>query len=192
MSQTTEIDFKSTYFHHPELTRITGEPTYDTLFTMIRDIRENAHSVPSTLGRGKHGFLGLVMQEVGYKAISGDVAFDLPSFLTNLVEVTGATQFQILEARKIYDSAVNLCHECTLIQRVLIQQILEAIEDEYLSPFVDETTGLITSNIRDFLLDLVETYGDISPTRLDEKRQEVISMEYEDHTKPIDVIFTAI
>lgn len=132
------------------------------------------------------------MSETAYRLLSDDNDFEKPAFPEPLEETAGATQFQILEERKRYENQVKLCHECTLLQRVLVQQIREAIEDEYLAPFVDEATGLITSDINEFMTSLVSTYGDISPIMLNQKREEITTMVYEDHNKPVDIIFTAI
>ena len=54
------IDYKATYFQHPVLTKVHGEPTYDALQQIATQVKANAAAVPSQLGGGNHGHLGLV------------------------------------------------------------------------------------------------------------------------------------
>ena len=51
---------KDTYFQHKLLTKIHGKPTYPTLQTLYTELKANAGSVPTTLGGGQHGHLGLL------------------------------------------------------------------------------------------------------------------------------------
>jgi hypothetical protein len=47
-----------TYFQHKVLTRVHGQPTYESLKTLTTEIKANAASVPSTLGGSLYGHLG--------------------------------------------------------------------------------------------------------------------------------------
>ena len=63
-------DFKSTYFQHPTLNKVSGEPTYQSLSLLFTQVKANATSVScTTLGGGQHGYLGLVISPVEYKRI---------------------------------------------------------------------------------------------------------------------------
>ena len=44
-----------------QVTPIVGEPTYATLKTLKDQLKANAASVPTTLGGGNHGYLGLIL-----------------------------------------------------------------------------------------------------------------------------------
>ena len=48
---------------HKVLTRIQGEPTFETLEQFQRELRANAKAIHSTLGGGANGHLGLVMTQ---------------------------------------------------------------------------------------------------------------------------------
>ena len=48
------------HFQHPSLTKISGDPTYKSLANLEKEIEANGKSVPSTLGGGSQGHLGLV------------------------------------------------------------------------------------------------------------------------------------
>ena len=64
------IDIKQTFFDYPELTKITGEPTITSLLKMKNELKANAQLVPSTLGGGQHGNLGLVLTTDEYKKVA--------------------------------------------------------------------------------------------------------------------------
>lgn len=64
------VDYKSNFFELPTLTRIHGEPTYETLQRLHNEFKTNAGAVPSTLGGDNHGHLGLVLSPARYALIS--------------------------------------------------------------------------------------------------------------------------
>ena len=66
----TNIDYVDTYFEFPLLTKIHGEPTYDSLKTLKNELKSNATSVTSDLGGGGHGHLGIVLTPAEYAVIS--------------------------------------------------------------------------------------------------------------------------
>ena len=72
------INYKDTYFQFKELNRIHGEPTYDTIKKLHDQVKANAASVPSTLGGGNFGHLGLVLTPAQYALIS-NAPFDRPN-----------------------------------------------------------------------------------------------------------------
>ena len=75
-----------------------------------------------------------------------------------------------------------------MLERTLIQQIKEAVKPDYLEGQVNEETGLVKGTIPEVMSFLFETYGNISPTVLNETREEILSMTY-DNSKPIDLLF---
>ena len=79
MSAFTGIDYKETHFEYPELTPIRGEPTFDTLDCLIKQLKANACSVHSNLGGGAHSHLGLVISPASYALISA-TPFNRPAF----------------------------------------------------------------------------------------------------------------
>jgi hypothetical protein len=77
------------------------------------------------------------------------------------------------------------------LERTLIQQIKEAIENDYMEGYVDEDTGLVRGTVPEIMTYLFGTYGHISPTTLNEKCEEILTMAY-DPSKPIDILFNRI
>jgi hypothetical protein len=46
------VNYGEVFFEHPDLTKIIGIPTYDTLHKIYQEIKSNAISVHSDLGGG--------------------------------------------------------------------------------------------------------------------------------------------
>jgi hypothetical protein len=67
-----------TYFQHKVLTRLHGQPTYETLQTLATEIKANAASVPSTLGGGHFGHLGLILSDAWYATLATTVPWISP------------------------------------------------------------------------------------------------------------------
>ena len=57
-SKPTNIDYVHTYFQIPTLTKIHGEPTFETLKGLRDQIKANAGDVKTTLGGGRLGYFG--------------------------------------------------------------------------------------------------------------------------------------
>ena len=64
------IDYRSIYFAFPNLTPIDGEPDADILIKLKNQVKANASSVPSNLGGGANGYLGLVLSPATYAMVS--------------------------------------------------------------------------------------------------------------------------
>ena len=70
MAPSTVIDYKI-YFEFPNLTKIHGESTFDSIKTLHNELKTNSQTVPSNLGGGTHGHLGLVLNHQQYALLSG-------------------------------------------------------------------------------------------------------------------------
>ena len=64
-------------FPHPKLTLIQGKPTNSSIKILKKEVYSNAWAIPSQRGRGKHGHLGLVMENYAYTTVTAK-AWDLP------------------------------------------------------------------------------------------------------------------
>ena len=58
---TTNIDYITTSFYYPVLTKIKGQPTYNTLKIIKDAIKSNTTTVTTDLGGGTNGHFGLVI-----------------------------------------------------------------------------------------------------------------------------------
>ena len=64
------INYREAYFELPELTKLQGEPTSESLFTLRNELKANAQAVYSNLSDGAHGHLALVLTNVQYALIT--------------------------------------------------------------------------------------------------------------------------
>jgi hypothetical protein len=89
-----QTNLRENFFQFPTLTKIHGDPTYASLAKLTKECKANGKSVPTTLGGGLQGHLGLVTSAVAYKRSAPGTPFTRPNLpvLANLAE---ATQFQI-------------------------------------------------------------------------------------------------
>ena len=69
-SSGSSVDYCSIYFAFPNLTPINGEPNSDILIKLKNQLKANASSVPSNLGGGAHGHLGLVLSPATYAMVA--------------------------------------------------------------------------------------------------------------------------
>ena len=70
---------KDTYFQHKVLTRLHGQPVYESLQTLLTELKANASSVPTTIGGGLYGHLGLILSDVRYATLPNTVPWVSPA-----------------------------------------------------------------------------------------------------------------
>ena len=80
MSAYASVDYKDTHFEFSELSPIHGEPSYETLDKLLKQLKANARTVHSNLGGGAHGHLGLVISPASYALLSPLHPFNRPVF----------------------------------------------------------------------------------------------------------------
>ena len=85
MTSTSSVNYKDSYFNHLVLTKICGEPTYETFHHLKNDLKTNASSVPTTLVGGNHGYLGMILTSTEYRRITLTDPFTWPPNLGILV-----------------------------------------------------------------------------------------------------------
>ena len=69
------VNVRDLYFQHRTLTPIVGPPTYASLTTLLVQLKANAHAVPTTLGGGQFGHLGLLLSDACYAIIAPNTPF---------------------------------------------------------------------------------------------------------------------
>ena len=156
---TSTTDYKNTYFQHRSLTPVRGEPTYEALSKLHQELKANANAVPTTLGGGRHGHLDLVVNPITYDRIASHtplVRQQNPGIVN--VELN-ATQYQITQQKDEHTKALKAFNECNLLERTLIQQIKEAIENDYMEGYVDEDTGLVRGTVPEIMTYLLRHTG---------------------------------
>ena len=193
MSSTTRhglIDYRSTFFDYPTLIRITGEQTLGALMTLCNELKANAKSVDTTLGGGAHGHLGLVITAGIYNTIAPDTPYIKPRQPVLRLS-NNDSQYVLAEKRHNYDRQLTVYKECIAMSRILIQQIINAVEPKYLKPLRDGVINKLNRLISAILQYLFDTYGDVSPHEFINLRHQLETMTY-DPQDPVDIVFTEI
>ena len=70
MSTLGTTNFRELYYTYKYLTRISGESTFTPLHAMILELKSNASSVPSTIGGGSHGYVGIILSPPMYDTLA--------------------------------------------------------------------------------------------------------------------------
>ena len=127
-------NYIETFFRHPMLTNIAGDPTYTSLAKIQHECKANAKSVRSDLGGGSQGHLGLVSTATSYACIAPGTPFvrkSLPTLPTN--EGTAAV---INAARQSYNDQIIAFNDCNIIKRTIVQQINTTLDNNVLADLI--------------------------------------------------------
>lgn len=141
-----------------------GEPTFESIRDMHCLLTTNVASVPSGLGGGNHGHLGLALDRQGYFALTGAVFTKpnnpgpIPIFPPNV----NAQQVQAIEHQ--HKKALHIFTLCDVIEKELKQQLLKAFDTEYTRSLEAHIVGYLNVSVIQLVQHLYYTYGDISPT----------------------------
>jgi hypothetical protein len=184
------VNYREIFFEHPDLTTIIGIPSYNTLHTLNQEIKSNAISVHSNLGAGQHGHLGLVISPNAY-AFLANTPYLRPGHPAPLDIPVGATRHQQDLLERTYKEALRLFHEVRGVERALMQQVVSAVEPQYLMAMRNRTTGQFTVTIFQLLQYLLTVYGKIAPSQLLHLEQETKSLAYDPIT-PVDVVINQV
>jgi hypothetical protein len=154
---------KDTYFQHKVLTKIHGQPTYESLQNLFTELKANASSVPSTLGGGQNGHLGQMLYDVRYAALPHATPWVSPGNPGPFVPPAAGTNPQIEAAKDVWKELKQEFELCQATEKVLIAQLVDSIDPIYLRAMLNRATGQYSSSIRTLLLHLFNTYGKITP-----------------------------
>jgi hypothetical protein len=186
----SQPNYREAYFQHPSLTKISGNQTYKSLAKLKKETKANGESIPSTLGGGSQGYLGLVSSYSVYDRVSHGVPFIRPD-LPILPNLSSSTAQQIAVAQEIHTKTMEVFKMCNLIERTIIQQINTAVDPDCLADLIDNDTGLLEGPVPNIMKQLLETYGVITPQTMTAAKATLETTTY-NHTKLIVNIFTAI
>jgi hypothetical protein len=185
----SHINYRESFFQHPALTKIAGDPTYTSLAKLERECKANAKSVRSDLGGGQQGHLGLISSAPAYARIAPGTPFHRPALPAP--PVTDGTAAVIAAARQAHDEQMSAFNKCTLIERTIVQQINTALDDDVLADLIDDATGLLIGTVPDIMRELYDTYGTVTPQALTTAKAKLETTQY-NHARPIANLFTAI
>jgi hypothetical protein len=101
------VEYVISFFPHPFLPSVTGEPGYHTLHEIRKMLRANARSIDTHLGGGAFGHLGVIFSDAAYEMISTLNAWENPEFpgrAPTTIEGAG-TSSQISAAKHRWEEA---------------------------------------------------------------------------------------
>ena len=179
-------------FPHKKLPTIQGEPTYASINDLMQIMYANAASVPTTLGGGSHGHIGLVMKASLYATLSPapflvpPAPGPFPQFNPN-VRYTQAQRDEIVRQHK---EATRIFENCTNTDLALKAQLCEAVQDVYLEEKRNRYTGYLTVPTKELMDHLLKRYGKITDGDLQLNKQRM--NEPMDPSLPIDMYFKRI
>ena len=168
MTSTVPIveDFTNAFPNH--LTPIAGEPTYQTLKELKDQLKANAASIPTTLGSGHHGYLGLILSPAAYATIS-PTAFAEPAYPGQHPTIpagTNAANTSAIIRRHTEDT--RQWREFKNVSTALKNQLLSAVDDIYVHALRDRHVGYMNQTIRNILTHLFNNYGNITQLELED------------------------
>ena len=143
------------------VTKIHGQPTSHDLTNLEKEIISILANIPTTLGGGNHGHIGVIMDPTDYSTMTGGIDFVNPAnpgiYPTGLALNAAAgtrareeaihkeliTQFETLEGVKLGTKDL----------------ILEAVDNEYLSEIEHDTLGFLNQMPRQMIEHLLTRGG---------------------------------
>ena len=99
MSTTSNINLNELHSQYKVLTKIIGEPIFDKLHEMFRQLKANTEAVPCTLGGGSNEYLGMLVSAGQYNKFAPGAPFVPPPMPGHLVIGPAYTQYQIAMAK---------------------------------------------------------------------------------------------
>ena len=159
---TANVNYCDNYFQHTDLTPIRGEPTNETLKTLVNEIKADAQTVHSTLGGGANDHLGLVLTTARCNRIAPGQPYVRPIFPGTLNIPPRQTNAQALITRDQHNEAMRLFQETEAIHNALIQQLVKAVDAMYLQALRNLITNKFNVPIHDIVQHLTTTYGKLT------------------------------
>ena len=153
-------------FPHPNLPKMQGQPSYESIAELQRLLNSNAASVNTTLGDGQLGYLALTIAPAIY-ATHSQVAFVAPvnPGLLPIIPVN-ATVAATSELVRQHTESKRAWREYHDVDKALKQQLLGAVDDVYVRTLRNRLTGYSSTTVWQLLDHLLTTYGRITPTDL--------------------------
>jgi hypothetical protein len=174
---------------HDPLTKLDPDtpPNTVTVRLLCRELYANARDVPSTLGGGRHGHLGMVMPDDEYILISHDAeSYEAPD--KPVEPVYAGTAQQRYQQEADYKAEVKAYNEWRDLEIYLRKLMINAIPWTFIAELEHHTMGFSEVSPMAILDHLVDTYGTISPKDLQDNLKQAKTAWNPD--TPIETVFT--
>ena len=181
-------------FPHPELTKIHGKPTFDSMMVLQRELNANARSIYSLRGNGKQGHLVLTCPPAQFTAMANHMPFITPTHpgenpLIHVDEDADAAERRALVA--IYNSNLFAFELYTHSDNALKQQLLSAVQEVFLATLRDRHFGFSELSTLQLLTSLWSKFGTVSHSDI-ERNHSSLNTPFWQPTEPIDTLFAFI
>ena len=150
------------------ITKITGKPNYKGLKNLKDQLKANAASIPTTLGGGTHGYLGLILSPAAYATIAATQFIEpiYPGQHPNIPAGTSTANTSTIVRRHTED--LHQWREFKNVNTTLKNQLLSTLDDIYIRTLKDHHVGYMNQSIRSILQHLFDKYGNITPLELED------------------------
>jgi hypothetical protein len=186
----TTIDSIVTRFPFPTVLPIVGEPNYESIAALHRQLNANSASIQSHLGNGQLGLLQLTVPAAVYNTLSATVfvAPANPGPAPHLPDQS--TGPQIADIRFAFDAATKLFKNYDLDDKALKQLLLGAVDDMFVRSLQTKYIGYLNVTTRQILDHLYNQYARISAADLQEN--DVALKTAYDPNLPIETLFDQV
>jgi hypothetical protein len=117
-----------------KLDMIRGEPTYQKLVELQDCIYANASQIPTPLGGGHYGYLGALIPAAEYITLPHTITFVIPMDPGNIMAMGHAgTAHEIADAVRAHAEELRQYNEHDSLMQALQKQIIESVEENYIS-----------------------------------------------------------
>ena len=183
-------NFKN-YFEHKTLDKVYGEPTTKTLHKLFKQLKRNACAVPSTVGGGQYCHLFMVITQREWDNLPGSIPVIPPQDPGPFALEGRQTAVEIAVNQKNHEEDKKKYNRYQALKRVLRNQIVTAIDPEYLDPIRCNLTDMVNQDIQEIIQFLQDTYGTMSVNEIEEETSKIKNFTY-DPTKSINLLLTAV
>ena len=128
---------------------------FATLHNMMMQLKSNAVSIPYTID-GVYEYIYSILSPVTYADLATMTPFIVPVPPGPLSAANNTTQYQIVHTTVLYKTATHTFRMYQLVQRALIQQVLEALKAKILTRLRSRVTGQVPADIQTLLLHLFQ------------------------------------
>ena len=115
--------YRENLFPHSALSKMIGKPTYTDILNLHREVSANLASVPSTLGGGQFGHMGLALKDATYKRMySVQVSYIRPTDPGRFIP-GNRTGVDLSAAKQEHEDLVADFMEINVLERTIISQL---------------------------------------------------------------------
>ena len=174
-------------FPHSTFPKIEGEPTYEKIKQIHKLAAENAASVETTRGGGRHGYLALVLDNNTYLTLTG-TAFMPPANPGPVPVIAGNTRTaQVAAQENAHKEHLREYKEYIKVGKALLQLTTQAFQPKYLRHLYNQYVGYNNTTVLMVFQHLFRTCGNITELELIENEQKLKTPWNQD--EPIETIF---